>query len=123
MTSNTETAGGPAAPALRAVIAEIHHGYLAAGVDCITTNTCGAKLGNLGEYGISDRIFELAAAGARITRTAADRWPDLEDRAKVMRLLPPERTGVTLSEEFQLAPEQSTGALIAHHPEAKYFST
>ena len=48
--------------------------------------------------------------------------PDLEDRAKVMRLLEPERIGVTLSEEFQLAPEQSTDALIAHHPEAKYFS-
>ncbi len=49
--------------------------------------------------------------------------PDLEDRAKVMRLLQPERIGVTLSEEFQLAPEQSTDALITHHPEANYFST
>jgi 5-methyltetrahydrofolate--homocysteine methyltransferase len=49
--------------------------------------------------------------------------PDLEDRAKVMRLLEPERIGVTLSEEFQLAPEQSTDALITHHPEASYFST
>jgi 5-methyltetrahydrofolate--homocysteine methyltransferase len=48
--------------------------------------------------------------------------PNLEDRAKVVRLLAPERIGVTLSEEFQLAPEQSTDALIAHHPEAKYFS-
>jgi len=49
--------------------------------------------------------------------------PDLEDRAKVIRLLEPERIGVTLSEEFQLAPEQSTDALIVHHREAKYFST
>jgi 5-methyltetrahydrofolate--homocysteine methyltransferase len=40
----------------------------------------------------------------------------------MMRLLDAERIGVTLSEEFQLAPEQSTDALIAHHPEAKYFS-
>jgi 5-methyltetrahydrofolate--homocysteine methyltransferase len=48
--------------------------------------------------------------------------PDLEDRAKVVRLLRPGRIGVSLSEEFQLAPEQSTDALIAHHPEAKYFS-
>jgi 5-methyltetrahydrofolate--homocysteine methyltransferase len=48
--------------------------------------------------------------------------PELEDRAKVVRLLRPERIGVSLSEEFQLAPEQSTDALIAHHPEAKYFS-
>jgi 5-methyltetrahydrofolate--homocysteine methyltransferase len=49
--------------------------------------------------------------------------PDLEDRAKVVRLLEPERIGVTLSEEFQLAPEQSTDALITFHPEARYFST
>jgi len=49
--------------------------------------------------------------------------PDLEDRAKVMRLLGAERIGVTLSEEYQLAPEQSTDALIAHHRQAKYFST
>jgi 5-methyltetrahydrofolate--homocysteine methyltransferase len=49
--------------------------------------------------------------------------PDLEDRAKVIRLLDPRRIGVTLSEEFQLAPEQSTDALITHHPEASYFST
>jgi 5-methyltetrahydrofolate--homocysteine methyltransferase len=48
--------------------------------------------------------------------------PDLEDRAKVVRLLAPERIGVTLSEEFQLAPEQSTDALITFHPEARYFS-
>jgi 5-methyltetrahydrofolate--homocysteine methyltransferase len=48
--------------------------------------------------------------------------PNLEDRAKVIRLLAPERIGVALSEEFQLAPEQSTDALIVHHPEAKYFS-
>jgi 5-methyltetrahydrofolate--homocysteine methyltransferase len=40
----------------------------------------------------------------------------------VMRLLAPEQIGVELSEEFQLAPEQSTDALIVHHPEAKYFS-
>ncbi len=48
--------------------------------------------------------------------------PNLEDRAKVVRLLRPDRIGVSLSEEFQLAPEQSTDALIAHHPEARYFS-
>ena len=40
-----------------------------------------------------------------------------------MRLLEPDRIGVTLSEEFQLAPEQSTDAIITHHPEARYFST
>jgi len=48
--------------------------------------------------------------------------PDLEDQLKVVELLAPERIGVTLSEEFQLDPEQSTSALITHHPEASYFN-
>jgi len=46
----------------------------------------------------------------------------LADRAKVMRLLEPSRIGVELSEEMQLHPEQSTDAIVVHHPEAKYFS-
>ena len=48
--------------------------------------------------------------------------PDLADRAKLVALLEPERIGVTLSEELQLHPEQSTDALVVHHPEAKYFN-
>lgn len=48
--------------------------------------------------------------------------PRLEDQAKLFELLNPERIGVELSEEFQLDPEQSTSAIIVHHPEAKYFS-
>jgi len=37
-------------------------------------------------------------------------------------LLDPSRINVSLSEEFQLVPEQSTSAIIVHHPEAKYFN-
>ncbi|HEX8509114.1 MAG TPA: vitamin B12 dependent-methionine synthase activation domain-containing protein, partial [Propionibacteriaceae bacterium] len=48
--------------------------------------------------------------------------PELEDRAKLVALLRPERIGVELSEELQLHPEQSTDALVVHHPEAKYFN-
>ena len=48
--------------------------------------------------------------------------PNLEDQALLWRLLEPERIGVSLSEEFQMHPEQSTSALIVHHPEARYFS-
>ncbi|WP_260634759.1 methionine synthase [Streptomyces angustmyceticus] len=48
--------------------------------------------------------------------------PDLEDRAKIAVLLRPERIGVQLSEEFQLHPEQSTDAIVIHHPEAGYFN-
>jgi 5-methyltetrahydrofolate--homocysteine methyltransferase len=56
------------------IVRSIHDGYLEAGVDLITTNTFGANLGNLGEYGLSDRIEELSEAGARIAREAADAW-------------------------------------------------
>ncbi|MDT4985995.1 MAG: 5-methyltetrahydrofolate--homocysteine methyltransferase, partial [Micromonosporaceae bacterium] len=48
--------------------------------------------------------------------------PDLEDRAKVVDLLRPERIGVHLSEEFQLVPEQATDAIVVHHPEASYYN-
>ena len=48
--------------------------------------------------------------------------PDLEQQTGLFELLRPERVGVELSEEFQLHPEQSTSALILHHPEATYFN-
>ncbi len=47
--------------------------------------------------------------------------PNLEDQVKLFELLKPERIGVSLSEEFQLDPEQSTSAIIVHHPQARYF--
>ncbi|WP_239522189.1 vitamin B12 dependent-methionine synthase activation domain-containing protein [Geodermatophilus sabuli] len=48
--------------------------------------------------------------------------PDLTQQEQLVRLLATERMGVTLSEEHQLDPEQSTSALISHHPEASYFN-
>jgi 5-methyltetrahydrofolate--homocysteine methyltransferase len=68
-----------------------------------------------------DGILKVGYRGCRYS-FGYPACPDLEDRAKVVRLLRPERIGVALSEEFQLVPEQSTDALIAHHPEARYFS-
>ncbi len=47
--------------------------------------------------------------------------PDLTDNAKVVELLGGDRIGVTVSEGFQLHPEQTTDAIVCHHPEAKYF--
>ena len=47
--------------------------------------------------------------------------PDLTDNAKVATLLESERVGVSVSEGFQLHPEQTTDAIICHHPKAKYF--
>jgi 5-methyltetrahydrofolate--homocysteine methyltransferase len=48
--------------------------------------------------------------------------PNLEDQAKLFELLDPARIDVELTEEFQLEPEQSTSAIVIHHPEARYFS-
>jgi 5-methyltetrahydrofolate--homocysteine methyltransferase len=48
--------------------------------------------------------------------------PSLEDQVKLFELLDPSRIDVELTEEFQLDPEQSTSAIIVHHPEARYFS-
>jgi 5-methyltetrahydrofolate--homocysteine methyltransferase len=48
--------------------------------------------------------------------------PDIEQQTQLCELLEPGRIGVELSEEFQLHPEQSTSAIIVHHPEAKYFN-
>jgi len=48
--------------------------------------------------------------------------PNLEDQQKLFELLEPARIEVSLTEEFQLEPEQSTSAIIVHHPDAKYFS-
>ncbi|MGK5558556.1 homocysteine S-methyltransferase family protein, partial [Actinomadura kijaniata] len=54
------------------IVRSVHQAYFDAGVDCVETNTFGANLGNLGEYGITERIFELAEAGARLAREVAD---------------------------------------------------
>lgn len=48
--------------------------------------------------------------------------PDLEDHEKLPLLLPMEKIGVSLTSAHQLVPEQSTAAIVVHHPEAKYFS-
>jgi 5-methyltetrahydrofolate--homocysteine methyltransferase len=66
-------------------------------------------------------MFALKYRGARFS-LGYGACPNLEDRAKIADLLQPERIGVHLSEEFQLHPEQSTDAIVIHHPEAKYFN-
>lgn len=66
-------------------------------------------------------MFALKYRGARFS-LGYGACPDLEDRAKIADMLKPERIGVHLSEEFQLHPEQSTDAIVIHHPEAKYFN-
>jgi 5-methyltetrahydrofolate--homocysteine methyltransferase len=67
------------------------------------------------------RLFHQHYQGSRYS-FGYPACPRLEDQEKLFTLLAPARIDVELTEEFQLEPEQSTSAIIVHHPEAKYFS-
>ena len=80
------------------------------------------------ELGIADqdapelaKLFHQQYQGSRYS-FGYPACPRLEDQEKLFTLLDPARIDVSLTEEFQLEPEQSTSAIIVHHPEAKYFS-
>jgi 5-methyltetrahydrofolate--homocysteine methyltransferase len=68
-----------------------------------------------------EQLFDLGYRGARYS-FGYPACPDLEEQTKIFELLSPERIGVELSEGFQLHPEQSTSAIVVHHPEAIYFN-
>jgi 5-methyltetrahydrofolate--homocysteine methyltransferase len=79
------------------------------------------------EWGIADEdatdvegLFRQQYRGSRYS-FGYPACPNLEDQVQLFELLEPDRIGVRLSEEFMLEPEVSTSALVAHHPEAKYF--
>ncbi|MGB7160254.1 MAG: homocysteine S-methyltransferase family protein [Tepidisphaeraceae bacterium] len=65
-------------------------------------------------------VFQQGYRGSRYS-FGYPACPNLEDRALISELLKPEEISVTLSENFMLVPEQSTDAIVAHHPQAKYF--
>ena len=78
----------------------------------------------LAEYAHTVARRELGLAEGRSLRFS---WgypacPDLDEHAKLFSILPADKIGVTLTEAFQLVPEQSTAVIVVHHPEAKYFS-
>jgi 5-methyltetrahydrofolate--homocysteine methyltransferase len=66
-------------------------------------------------------IFDQGYQGSRYS-FGYPACPDLEQQQQICELLDPDRIGVSLSEEFQLHPEQSTSSIVLHHPEAKYFN-
>lgn len=66
------------------------------------------------------RLFAQGYQGARYS-PGYPACPHLDDQARFFDLLDPARIGVGLSEEFMIEPEQSTSALIVHHPQARYF--
>ncbi len=72
----------------------------------------------------SPRIRELFTQKYRGSRYSFGypACPDMSDQEKLFRLLQPERIGCTLTENWQIDPEQSTSAIVVHHPEAKYFN-
>lgn len=78
-------------------------------------------------WGIADQdaqeIKRLFAQGYRGSRYSFGypACPNLEDQSILFELLDPQRIGIQLSEEFMLEPEQSTSAIVVHHPEARYF--
>ena len=79
------------------------------------------------ELGIADKdssdikkIFSQGYQGSRYS-FGYPACPNLEDNKQMFEMLRPERLGIELTEEFQMVPEQTTNAIIVHHPEAKYF--
>ena len=80
-----------------------------------------SELGLTGDGAVEDAIRDQAYRGSRYS-FGYPACPNLEDRRVLVDLVRPERIGVVLSEELQLHPEQSTDALVVHHPEAKYFN-
>lgn len=70
-------------------VRSVHEAYLAVGADCVETNTFGANLANLAEYGIEGRIRELSEAGARLARTAADAYATPEQPRFVLGSIGP----------------------------------
>jgi 5-methyltetrahydrofolate--homocysteine methyltransferase len=71
------------------VVRDIYESYLAAGSDCITTNTFGVNLSALADYGLEERAGELAAAAARIARECADAYSTEEQPRFVLGDLGP----------------------------------
>ena len=67
------------------------------------------------------RLFSQGYQGSRYS-FGYPACPNLEDQTKLFELLDGERIGVRLTDEFSLDPEQSTNAIIVHHPEARYFT-
>jgi 5-methyltetrahydrofolate--homocysteine methyltransferase len=68
-----------------------------------------------------NQLFRQGYQGSRFS-FGYPACPNLEDQVKLFELLDPARIDVELTEEFQLEPEQSTSAIVIHHPEARYFS-
>jgi len=64
------------------IVESIHDAYFEVGVDCVETNTFGANWSNLSDYGIDERIEELAQKGAEIARKSAEKFEAHDGRMR-----------------------------------------
>ena len=98
------------------IVKAVHEEYLKVGVDAIETNTFGANFANLAEYGIEDRIYELANAGAILARQVADQYSTADKPRWVLGSLGPgtklPTLGHTSYEKLKLAYEEASKGLI-----------
>lgn len=78
------------------VVSAVHRAYLEAGADIVTTNTLCCDLLSLAEYGLSERSYDIALAGARVARAAADEFSATKPRYVVGSVGPTTRN-LTLS--------------------------
>lgn len=109
------------------IVKAVHAQYLDAGVDAIETNTFGANFANLAEYGIEDRIYELAFAGAQIARQVADQYTTDEKPRWVLGSLGPgtklPTLGHTTYELLKQAYETASTGLIEGGSDALLIET
>ncbi|MGB4593363.1 MAG: homocysteine S-methyltransferase family protein, partial [Coriobacteriia bacterium] len=102
------------------IVTDIHHNYVLAGADCVTTNTFGGTRVKLAEYGLADDMVELNRAGVRVARAAGAQHV-LGDLGPTGLLLEPLGTA-TFDEVYEQFFEQAT-ALASENPDAIIIET
>ena len=119
----------PSGPCGRAVVV-VHTDYQSTAVSVVGWDgavladplATSAELGLSGDDARDMReLFKQGYRGSRFS-FGDPACPNLADQEQLLDLLGAQRLGITLSDEFQLEPEQSTSALVCHHPSAKYFT-
>ena len=95
------------------LVAQIHREYFKAGVDAVETNTFGANLGNLSEYEIPERIYELSLAGAQIARKVADEFTTKFAAAmSALKMAPGLENGAQLGASVSMKERNKIAALV-----------
>jgi len=102
------------------IVEDIHHNYVLAGADCVSTNTFGGTRAKLDEYGLGDQVAELNRAGVRIAKRSGAQHV-LADVGPTGRVLAP-LGKASFDEVFAMFVEQIE-ALAAEEPDAIFIET